>query len=80
MLPSGDAPRLASDAGAGLIRRVLREEVRESLRRERYRRRAGVGGGAGYRHGYSKPRKLSTPAGVVQGMAPAGAGARGRGL
>jgi len=54
----------------GLIQRVLEEEVREFLGRERYQRRAEVGGAQGYRNGYGKPRKLSTPVGVVEVRRP----------
>jgi len=54
----------------GLIQRVLEEEVREFLGRERYQRRAEVGGVQGYRNGYGKPRKLSTPVGVVEVRRP----------
>ena len=49
----------------GLIQKVLEAEVTELLGRARYQRRAEVDGAPGYRNGYGKPRKLSTPLGMV---------------
>ena len=44
---------------------ALEAEVTELLGRVRYQRRAEVDGVPGYRNGYGKPRKLSTPMGMV---------------
>ena len=48
-----------------LVRWALEAEVTELLGRARYQRRAEVDASPGYRNGYGKPRKLSTPVGVV---------------
>src|SRR5690606_40679184 len=44
-----------------LIQEALEAEVTELLGRVRYQRRAAVDAPAGYRNGYGKPRKLTTP-------------------
>ncbi len=41
------------------------EEVTEFLGRARYQRRAAVDAPQGYRNGYGKPRKLTTPVGTI---------------
>jgi putative transposase len=48
-----------------LVQWALEAEVAELLGRVRYQRRAEVDGVPGYRNGYGKPRKLSTPVGTV---------------
>lgn len=48
-----------------LIQEVLEAEVTELLGRDRYQRRAAVDGPAGYRNGYGKPRRLTTPLGTL---------------
>lgn len=48
-----------------LIQEALEAEVTELLGRVRYQRRAAVDAPAGYRNGYGKPRKLTTPAGTL---------------
>ncbi|MCL6597107.1 MAG: IS256 family transposase, partial [Firmicutes bacterium] len=48
-----------------MIQQVLEEEVNELLGRIRYQRRTSVDACAGYRNGYGKPRKLTTPLGTV---------------
>jgi transposase-like protein len=48
-----------------LVQWALEAEVTELLGRARYQRRAGVDGVPGYRNGYGKPRKLTTPLGTV---------------
>jgi putative transposase len=48
-----------------LVQWALEAEVTELLGRVRYQRRAEVDGVPGYRNGYGKPRKLSTPVGTV---------------
>ena len=48
-----------------LVQWALEAEVTELLGRARYQRRAEVDGAPGYRNGYGKPRKLSTPLGMV---------------
>ncbi|WPD18456.1 IS256 family transposase [Thermaerobacter composti] len=48
-----------------LIQEALEAEVTELLGRVRYQRRAAVDAPAGYRNGYGKPRKLTTPMGTL---------------
>jgi transposase-like protein len=48
-----------------LIQEALEAEVTELLGRVRYQRRATVDAPAGYRNGYGKPRKLTTPMGTI---------------
>jgi len=48
-----------------MIQQVLEEEVNEVLGRVRYQRRSTIDGPAGYRNGFGKPRKLTTPLGTV---------------
>jgi hypothetical protein len=48
-----------------LVQWALEAEVTELLGRARYQRRAEVDGVPGYRNGYGKPRKLTTPLGTV---------------
>ncbi|WP_243123900.1 transposase [Thermaerobacter sp. FW80] len=48
-----------------LIQEALEAEVTELLGRVRYPRRAAVDAPAGYRNGYGKPRKLTTPMGTL---------------
>jgi putative transposase len=48
-----------------LVQWALEAEVTELLGRVRYQRRAEVDGVPGYRNGYGKPRKLTTPVGTV---------------
>lgn len=47
------------------IQQALEEEVTEFLGRARYQRRAAVDAPQGYRNGYGKPRKLTTPVGTI---------------
>ena len=60
-----------------LIQAALEAEVTELLGRVRYQRRAAVDAPAGYRNGYGKPRKLTTPHGHHHPAPPPGAGSRG---
>lgn len=53
------------DAIRALIQEALEAEVTEFLGRARYQRRAAVDAPAGYRNGYGKPRKLTTPLGAI---------------
>jgi len=46
-----------------LVQWALEAEVTELLGRVRYRRRGEVDALPGYRNGYGKPRKLTTPGG-----------------
>jgi len=48
-----------------LIQEALEAEVTEFLGRLRYQRRAAVDAPSGYRNGYGKPRKLTTPMGTL---------------
>jgi putative transposase len=48
-----------------LVQWALEAEVTELLGRARYQRRGEVDGVPGYRNGYGKPRKLTTPVGTV---------------
>jgi putative transposase len=48
-----------------LVQWALEAEVTELSGRVRYQRRAEVDGVPGYRNGYGKPRKLTTPVGTV---------------
>ncbi|MBE3583786.1 MAG: transposase [Limnochordaceae bacterium] len=48
-----------------LIQELLEAQVTELLGRVRYQRRAVVDGLTGYRNGYGKPRKLTTPLGTI---------------
>jgi putative transposase len=47
------------------LQRMLEEEVDGLLGRGRYERRAAVDGGAGYRNGLGKPRRLSLSSGTI---------------
>jgi transposase-like protein len=48
-----------------LIQEALEAEVAELLCRVRYQRRGAVDAPVGYRNGYGKPRKLTTPMGTI---------------
>ena len=61
-----------------LVQWALEAEVTELLGRARYQRRAEVDGAPGYRNGYGKPRKLSTPLGTVTLRRPRVRGLEGR--
>jgi len=52
-----------------LFQELLEEEVTEFLGRARYERRAPVDA-SGYRNGYGKPRKLTTPMGTIEVRRP----------
>lgn len=52
-----------------LMQELLEEEVTEFLSRARYERRAAVDA-CGYRNGYGKPRKLTTPMGTIEVRRP----------
>jgi putative transposase len=52
------------------IQSVLEEEVTEFLGRAKSARRPLVDGGAGYRNGHGKPRKLTLPCGTIEVRRP----------
>jgi len=52
-----------------LLQELLEAEVTEFLGRARYERRAAVDA-VGYRNGYGKPRKLTTPLGTIEVRRP----------
>jgi len=56
---------VAAGEGAGAYPGGLEAEVTELLGRARYQRRPAVDGPAGYRNGYGKPRRLTTPLGTL---------------
>jgi putative transposase len=60
-----------------LVQWALEAGVTELLGRVRYQRRAEVDAFPGYRNGYGKPRKLTTPPGDGDVAAAPGAGVGG---